>query len=88
MAVHTITYKPSLLHSKLTRAIGSRIDKLIESITPRPCMVRSLTLVLVGLAIPVLMAVGWLPATLLLCFVGLCLAATGAVMLLINCGEI
>jgi hypothetical protein len=88
MTAQTITYKPNLAHNKMTRAIGGQIDKLVDNITPRPCMVRSLALVLMGLTIPALMVLGWLPATLVLCFVGLALTATGAVTALINCGEI
>jgi hypothetical protein len=51
-------------------------------------MFRSLVIMFAGLAIPALMDFGWLPSNLLLCFTGLGLASIGAVVTLINCGEI
>ena len=51
-------------------------------------MVVSVGLILSGLGVPFLMAVGLLPITLLLGLIGLGLTATGGLMALIFCGEI
>lgn len=55
---------------------------------PRRCMVISMSLILAGLVIPLLMAVHLLPITFLLGFVTLILLGTGAIQAIIRCGEI
>jgi len=55
---------------------------------PRRCMVFSVGMILAGLGIPFLMAIGLLPITLVLGFIGLVLTATGGLMALIFYGEI
>jgi len=51
-------------------------------------MVFSVGMILAGLGIPFLMAIGLLPITLVLGFIGLVLTATGGLMALIFYGEI
>lgn len=63
-------------------------DVIIERLTPRPCMMVSMGLILTGLGIPAFMVLGILPVSLLLGFVGFILAAIGGVLLLFFCGEI
>jgi hypothetical protein len=84
MATRTHTYR-----SKPLRVIWiKKRDEFIERITPRPCMVVSVGLILAGISIPGMMAAGILPVSLLLGFVGFILAATGGVLALVFCGEI
>jgi uncharacterized membrane protein YdjX (TVP38/TMEM64 family) len=54
---------------------------------PRRCMVVSVGLILAGLSIPPLIVFEVLPATLLVCFVGFVLTATGSLLALVRCGE-
>lgn len=55
---------------------------------PRRCMVVSVSMILLGLGVPLLMALGLIPVSFPLCFLGFGLAATGGVLALIFCGEI
>lgn len=73
---------------KLRFAWIKKRDEIIERLTPRPCMMASMGLILAGLGIPAFMVVGILPVSLLLGFVGFILAAIGGVLLLFFCGEI
>ncbi len=73
---------------KLRFAWIKKRDEIIERLTPRPCMIVSMGLILTGLGIPALMMLGILPVSLLLGFVGFILAASGGVLLLFFCGEI
>ena len=75
--------KPNLILTPVKKT-----DASIGASLPRRCMVISVSLIIVGLAIPVLMAAGVLPANLLFCLIGLGLAATGGVLSLTLCGEI
>lgn len=65
-----------------------KLDQAIERLLPRPCMLVSASLVLAGLSIPILMASGFLPLSLGLCFLGLVLVGAGCVAGLILCGEL
>jgi len=84
MASLTHSFKPKLAYIIFVK----KRDDFIEKHMPRNCMVVSTALILVGLGIPLLMAVQLLPITWLLAFVGFAIAATGGVMALIFCGEI
>ena len=72
----------------LRLTIAKKVDKTIEALLPRRCMVISVSLVLAGLGIPFLMVVGLLPVNLLLGFIGFALTMTGVVLALTLCGEI
>jgi O-antigen/teichoic acid export membrane protein len=64
-----------------------RGDKWVKKHVPRHCMLFPAGLILAGLSIPALMVFGLLPATMLLGFVGLALAATGGLLSIVRCGE-
>jgi hypothetical protein len=72
----------------LQLTIAKKVDKTIEALLPRRCMVISVSLVLSGLGIPFLMVIGLLPVNLLLGFLGFALTMTGVVLALTLCGEI
>jgi hypothetical protein len=76
---NVITVQPAVEQKSVSLATGHK---------PRRCMVVSLGMVLAGLGIPLLMAVGVLPISLLLGFIGFILAGAGGLMLLIFYGEI
>ena len=75
--------------SKTSRADLARMrHRIIKSWMPRRCTVMSCSLILAGLAIPLLMAVKVVPITLPLGFTTLVLLGVGCSLLLIRCGEI
>ena len=84
MATLTHTYRPKLFRLSLIK----KWDNFIENLLPRRCMLVSVGLILSGLSLPMLIAVGLLPATWLLAFLGFALAAIGGVLALTLCGEI
>ena len=86
MATLVHTYQPRATRITIAHKLERGIEKRLPH--PRPCMVRSVSLILVGLSIPILMAVGLLPLSLTLFFVAFVLAAVGSVSALILCGEI
>jgi hypothetical protein len=63
-------------------------DEFIEKLIPRRCMAVSAGLMFVGLSIPMLMLLQFVPATFLLGFAGFAFTATGGVLALTLCGEI
>ena len=65
-----------------------KLDQALEKFLPRPCMLVSAGLVLAGVSIPILMAAGYLPLSLGLCFLALVLIGSGSVAGLILCGEL
>jgi hypothetical protein len=84
MAVRTQPYPLTLTHVTVVK----QRSVVIRKHGPRRCMVVSVGLILSGVGVPFLMAIGLLPITLLLGLVGLGLTATGGLMALIFCGEI
>lgn len=85
MATLTRTYyQPHALRLTLTK----KVEEIIEALLPRRCMVVSACLVLAGLGIPLLMAIGILPISFLLGLLGLILAMAGSILALALCGEI
>jgi hypothetical protein len=84
MATLTHGYKYFFTHS----ALNHKRDEFIEKFIPRRCIVVSVGLVLVGISVPMLMAVKLLPISLLFGFAGFALVATGGVLALILYGEI
>ena len=85
MATLTHTYHRQY---PLRLALARKIDLIIEALLPRRCMVVSVSLVLAGLSIPLLMVIGLIPVNLLLGFIGFALTAMGGVLSLTLCGEI
>ena len=67
---------------KLDRAIMRRLPR------PRRCMVLSVSLILAGLGIPALMAIGLLPLMMGLFFLGFAMTAIGSLSAFIFCGEL
>jgi len=76
------------MHSAFARAFVTKRDAFVSHITPRPCIVKSVGLILAGLSIPLLMLLEMISTTLLLAFVGLAIASVGGVLLLVFSGEI
>jgi hypothetical protein len=68
--------------------LSARLDRAIEQLIPRRCMVVSVGLFLAGLGVPALMFFGLLPVNLLTAAIGLALTALGGVLSLTMCGEI
>ncbi len=85
MATLVRTYHPP--HS-LRLSIANKVDATIEKLVPRRCMIVSVGLILAGMGIPFLMAIGLLPLNFLLGFLGFVLAVAGGVLVLTLCGEI
>jgi hypothetical protein len=75
-------------HVTVIKAVEEKSVRLVSGNKPRRCMVVSSGLVLAGLSIPLLMAVGVFPLSFVLGFLGFGLAGTGGVLLLIFCGEL
>lgn len=75
-------------HNAIRVASVKILDKLIEMLMPRPCMMVSTGLILAGSSIPMLIAMQLLTCTVLVGFAGFALVAVGGVMALIFCGEI
>ena len=84
MAVRTQPYPLKLTHV----TVAKQRSVVIRKQGPRRWMVVSVGLIISGLGVPFLMAIGLLPITLLLGLVGLGLTATGGLLALIFCGEI
>lgn len=84
MATLIYTYRTKQIRIPLIHRIGARLAGLI----PRRCMVITVGLLLLGLSIPLLMAIGLIPLTLWAFFISLSLMGIGGTLALIYCGEI
>jgi hypothetical protein len=84
MAVRALPHNVIMVH----QAVEQKSARLVTGHKPRRCMLVSSGLLVAGLSIPLFMAVGVLPISLLLGFVGFILTGAGGLMLLIFCGEI
>lgn len=80
--------QPYPLKRTVQVTVISQPARVIKHHGPRRCMVVSVGLIFCGLGIPLLMAIGLLPVTLLLGLLGLVVTAAGGLMALIFCGEI
>jgi hypothetical protein len=87
MATQTLTYKSWLQHISLVNLIALRMENLLYKMIPRPWMLLSVGVCLLGLAIPLLMLVEILPASLLLSFTGLGLTTIGGVLYVFFIGD-
>jgi hypothetical protein len=87
MATHTLTYKPLPQHNSLVNLIALKAEHVFYKMMPRPCMLLSGGMVLLGLAIPLFMLVEILPASLLLGFAGLGLITIGGVLCMFFIGD-
>jgi hypothetical protein len=85
MAVRALPQKNVIT---VRQAVEQQSAQLVTGHRPRRCMVVSTGVLLSGLGIPLLMAIGVLPMSLLLGLFGLFLMGLGGVMLLIFYGEI
>lgn len=65
-----------------------KMDETLEALLPRRCMVVSISLLLAGLGVPLLMAIGVLTVNFMLGLLGLILATAGSILALTLCGEI
>lgn len=84
MVPQTLTYRPRLANSFFTKALILKLDALVRRVSPRPHVLSSGGLILVGLGIPVLMLLELIPVTLFLGFVGMSLITVGGLVLLCN----
>ncbi len=64
------------------------LDTILGRLTSRRCLAISMALILGGLTLALLMAIGSLPTTLSLCLLGWALLALGGYRLLTGCGEL
>jgi hypothetical protein len=87
MATQTLTYKPWLQQSPLVNVIILRLENYLYKIMPRPSMLISGGMFLLGLAIPLFMLLEFLPASLLLGFSGLGLTSIGGISFLFFVGD-
>ncbi len=87
MATQTVAYKPVVFRSTLTKSFARKFDELFRRFIPRPCMILSVGLVLIGLGIPFLMLIDLLPTSLLLGFVGLAFIGIGGSLTLYFVGD-
>ncbi len=80
MTTITITYRTTYrARSPLSEFLAEH-TRWLESRLPRPCMLVSVGLLLVGLCIPALMAFFIIPASLLVGFIGMVCACLGTVL--------
>ena len=85
MATLTRTFHQS---HRLRLTITRKADSIIQVLLPRRCMVISVSLLMVGVGIPMLMCLSLLPLTFVFGFLGFSLIATGGALSLILYGEI
>ena len=85
MTALTKNYYP-LYHLRL--AITKKADSVIEALIPRRCMVVSVSLLMAGLSIPLLMYLGLLPLTWVFSLLGWGLTVLGGILSLTLYGEI
>jgi hypothetical protein len=88
MAIRTLTYPRTAVHRSIIRPYLMKLEEWISCHTPRPCMILSVGLVLLGLFIAFLMLLEIIPSSLLFGFIGLALAFGGGVLALYYCGEL
>ncbi len=88
MATQTLIFKPRQAHTTFTKAFIAKRDDMISGLIPRPSILLSWGMILVGLCVPLLMLVGWIPVSLLLGLVGFFLIATGSILMLVFVGEV
>jgi hypothetical protein len=82
------TLAPAYKFHEVRAVLVRKRDAVLEKYLPRPCMLVSTGLILLGLGIPLLMAVGLLPLMLSLFLLGFILVATGGILALTLCGEL
>ena len=88
MATQTVAYKPVLVHSMLAKSFARKFDQLFNRLIPRPRMLLSVGLLLLGLGIPFLMLIKLIPVSLLLGFMGFAFIGIGGVLTLCFMGDI
>ncbi len=84
----TLTYKNRWMINSFMLETVSHFERIIKRLTPRPCILTSIGLSLIGWSIPLLMLLELIPSTFVLGLIGLALAATGSILLIIYLGEI
>jgi hypothetical protein len=87
MATQTLTYKTWLQQISLANLIALKVEEFLYKNLPRPCMLLSGGIFLLGLSVPLFMLVEILPASMLLSFTGLSLTAIGGVLSLFFSGD-
>jgi len=81
MATRTLIYKPAMTHNSFSQTLFMICTAAIKRLTPRPHMISSTGLLLVGLGIPLLMLLELIPATIFLGFIALALIAAGSLLI-------
>ncbi len=87
MATQTVAYKPVVFRSMLTKSFVRKLDELFKRFMPRPCMILSVGLLLIGLGIPFFMLIEYIPTSLFLGFVGLAFIGIGGSLTLYFMGD-
>lgn len=80
MTTQTLVYRSTYTISSYAKEMTTKGRKWVKSLLPRPCMIVSVGLLLIGLAIPFLMGMALIQASLFLGFVGLIFACAGIVL--------
>jgi hypothetical protein len=88
MAIRTLTYPRTTVHRSIIRPYLMKLEEWISCHTPRPCMILSVGLLLLGLFVPLLMLLEIIPSSLLFGFFGFALTFSGGVMALYYWGEL
>lgn len=81
MATRTLIYKPAMPHNSISQTLYMRCAAVIKRLTPRPHMISSTGLLLVGLGIPLLMLLELIPVSIFLGSVSLALIAAGGLLI-------
>jgi len=80
MVPQTITYQPRLAHNVFPKVFVGKLGSVTRRLAPRPHLISSVGLLLIGLGIPFLMLLELMPITLFLGMVSLALIATGGLL--------
>lgn len=81
MATRTLIYKPAMTHNSFSQTLFRICAAAIKKLTPRPHMISSAGLLLVGLGIPLLMLLELIPVSIFLGSISLALIAAGGLLI-------
>lgn len=88
MAVRTSTYPHYTVHRSIIRPYLMKLYEWVSCHTPRPHMLLSVGLLLLGLFIPLLMLLEIIPTSLFFGLIGFALTFSGGILALYYWGEL
>ncbi len=88
MAIRTLTYPHTTVHRSIIRPYLMKLYEWVSCHTPRPHMLLSVGLLLLGLFIPFLMLLEIIPTSLFFGFIGFALTFSGGILALYYWGEL